>query len=50
LDAFYGGLGTWSPHDNFDFMWCLARDDLVLAGFDMKSIDEDTWLQTWLQT
>jgi len=41
-DASYGGLGAWSPHDHFDFVWRLTREDLGQAGFDMKAINEDT--------
>ena len=37
-DASYGGLGGWSS--TLDFMWRLSRDDLVRAGFDMRTIDD----------
>ena len=41
-DASYGGLGSFSLHEHFNFRWRLTRQDLIDAGFDMKSIDEDT--------
>jgi hypothetical protein len=36
-DASYGGLGGWSPE--FDIMWRVMRDTLLLFGFPMKQID-----------
>ena len=41
-DASYGGMGAWSPHEHFNFMFRLTREDLVKAGFDMKAIDDGT--------
>jgi len=41
-DASYSGLGAWSPSDQFNFMWRITREDLIRAGFDMKSIDANT--------
>ena len=29
-DASYGGLGAWSAHYHFDFMWRLTREDLYV--------------------
>jgi hypothetical protein len=36
-DASYGGLGGWSPE--FQIMWRVMRDILLLYGFPMKHID-----------
>ena len=41
-DACYAGLGAFSINEHFNFRWRLFHEDLVSAGFDMKSINEDT--------